>query len=602
MSNRHHDIDPAAIDTCTWLLKHPKFIEWREQKRRLLWIRGKPGAGKSTLMKYALETSIGESAAPNARTIVLSFFFHGRGNELQKSSEGFYRSILHQILSRAPFAADSMLRNFDQHVFNRGKPGQAWNWHIREYQKHLISTLEMLSEKFKVSVRIFVDALDEGGEVTAQNMVDEFQHILEQSTQETKIAICFSCRHYPVIDVEDHATIVIENENDNDIRTFITTSFGQDHSMATVRNIIIGKATGSFQWTRLVVELVQRKRRQGSLPHQIRQAIEDIPPDLNKLYRELLGAIPEDELPTVIRVFEWMLFARYNLSVDELRIATAIDPNLPYKTLEGYREQGLFIDNNDDFGRRLTTISRGLAEIREDVDSRGKRTGQRVQFNHQSVIDFLFQDGLQILLGSQWQSREIAFGRANHTLSRICLCYVSMDHSISESSDNASHQIQGVWGRETYRLFATYTVRNWIYHMQQAYSYGISQVDLLECFAWPSNDLMDRWIDLCHLLDDNAYYFAPRKSTLLHILSEHGLVDALSLALNKRDRRFAQEVCDGMDLESKDCEGRTPLARASERGRDTVVQLMLERGANSETIDNQGRTPLLLASENGHEA
>ena len=149
-------------------------MEWREQKQRLLWIRGKPGAGKSTLMKYALETSIKESASPNARMITLSFFFHARGIELQNSSEGFYRSILHQILARAPYAADSMLRDFDQHVFNHGKAGQARDWHIREYQKHLITTLGMFSEKFKFSVRIFVDALDEGGEVTAQNMVDEF--------------------------------------------------------------------------------------------------------------------------------------------------------------------------------------------------------------------------------------------------------------------------------------------------------------------------------------------------------------------------------------------------------------------------------------------
>jgi len=150
--------------------------------------------------------------------------------------------------------------------------------------------------------------------------------------------------------VEDHATIVIKDENDNDIRTFVTTSFGQDHSMETVRDVIIDKATSSFQWTRLVVELVRRKRRQGSLPQQIRKAIEDIPPDLNKLYRELLETVPEDEMSTVIRLFEWMLFARNNLSVDELRIATAIDTNLPYKTLEEYREQGLLIDNNDDFG------------------------------------------------------------------------------------------------------------------------------------------------------------------------------------------------------------------------------------------------------------
>ncbi|KAL7962115.1 hypothetical protein V8C34DRAFT_311341 [Trichoderma compactum] len=48
--------------------------------------------------------------------------------------------------------------------------------------------------------------------------------------------------------------------------------------------------------------------------------------------------------------------------------------------------------------------------------------------------------------------------------------------------------------------------------------------------------------------------------------------------------------------------GRTPLSWAAKNGHDTVVNLLLEQGAEIESKDNGGQTPLSLAAENGHEA
>ncbi|KAL8382735.1 hypothetical protein RB595_006496 [Gaeumannomyces hyphopodioides] len=80
MDGRVNDIVNAADGTCEWLLKHETLKQWIRQPRGLLWIKGKPGSGKSTLMKYAL------GALPfiyGTDTRAFSFFFHGRGHELQ---------------------------------------------------------------------------------------------------------------------------------------------------------------------------------------------------------------------------------------------------------------------------------------------------------------------------------------------------------------------------------------------------------------------------------------------------------------------------------------------------------------------------------------
>ena len=78
MRERRNDITNAAINTCTWLSRDPKYLEWLKSRHGLLWIKGHPGVGKSTLMKYA-------SGAERSRRsgIWASFFFYGGGTLIQ---------------------------------------------------------------------------------------------------------------------------------------------------------------------------------------------------------------------------------------------------------------------------------------------------------------------------------------------------------------------------------------------------------------------------------------------------------------------------------------------------------------------------------------
>src|SRR5437762_2502178 len=95
MNLRQYDITGECKGTCAWLLAHPKYRTWLNQFPGLLWIKGKPGAGKSTLIKYALRET--EKQQPLDYTVA-SFFFHGRGTSIQRTALGLFRSLLHQIL------------------------------------------------------------------------------------------------------------------------------------------------------------------------------------------------------------------------------------------------------------------------------------------------------------------------------------------------------------------------------------------------------------------------------------------------------------------------------------------------------------------------
>lgn len=104
MDFRETDIKEAFSTTCKCLLKHPAYAEWCDrdhssQNHGFFWVRGKSGAGKSTLMKFAHAQAESEH---RQNEIVVSFFFHARGEDLERSTNGMYRSILLQSLEQAP--------------------------------------------------------------------------------------------------------------------------------------------------------------------------------------------------------------------------------------------------------------------------------------------------------------------------------------------------------------------------------------------------------------------------------------------------------------------------------------------------------------------
>ncbi|KAF0325303.1 hypothetical protein GQ607_007337 [Colletotrichum asianum] len=53
-----NDFQEARVqNTCEWLMKHPEIRTWldEEDKRQVLWLKGKPGSGKSTLVSYLVQ-------------------------------------------------------------------------------------------------------------------------------------------------------------------------------------------------------------------------------------------------------------------------------------------------------------------------------------------------------------------------------------------------------------------------------------------------------------------------------------------------------------------------------------------------------------------
>ncbi|KAL6812492.1 nacht and ankyrin domain-containing protein [Trichoderma sp. SZMC 28015] len=585
MQDRGNDIELAVPGTCEWLLKHNAYMSWAASRGDLLWIKGKPGAGKSTLLKYALSK---QRDIPGAEEndLVISFFFHGRGDALQKTPLGFLRSILHQILKQVPQALSDLVSAYQQKCRDMGDPPEKWQWHTEELWHFLKASIpKILADR---SIWLFVDALDECGEVDAKQLVQRFLSLakLTPLPEWIHFRICFTCRHYPILSSPGLFEVCLEKENESDISTYVQAELRlpsfDEPKLSLIRNLIISRASGVFLWARLVVRQVQDLELDGAGSNKIEATIRSIPEGLHNLYKELIYGMG----PSSLKLVQWVCFATRPLSTEELRWALVIDAKFP--SLQECQKSENYIPNSKRMNQQVIKLSRGLIEgsDTEGSDTEGSDT-QVVQFIHQTVKDYFMSEGL-VALDVRSASINEAIGMAHLNLSKTCIYYLKMEE-ISHSKIRKSDKLLAEFP------FLHYATTSWASHSQQSDAMSVPQGDLLELLLWPSNIIVDLWTSILLTIDSFSESFLSEKTTLIHISAKYGIVGMLTAILESVGQNTT-------NIHSRDEEGRVPLTWAAENGQEAVAKLLLNAGAEVNSKDNNNRTPLFWAAAYGKEA
>ncbi|KAL2204443.1 hypothetical protein CC79DRAFT_1400618 [Sarocladium strictum] len=86
------------------------FDEWLKSDSQLYWVSGKPGSGKSTLMKFLAEHSqtIESLSTWQQSCQVITYYFWKPGSSLQHSLRGLRFTLLHQLLSKNEALLDQL--------------------------------------------------------------------------------------------------------------------------------------------------------------------------------------------------------------------------------------------------------------------------------------------------------------------------------------------------------------------------------------------------------------------------------------------------------------------------------------------------------------
>ena len=531
----------------------------------------------------------------NGGTIVISFYFHGRGTDLQKSILGLLRSLLHELLLKFRSLRSKFEPLFKSKRMIQGQPGSDWIWHARELQDMLDMAF---SEVINLHpIKVFVDALDECGEDPASKLVFYFQKLTSRMIKRGRWHLCFSCRHYPVLNVNGGSEICIDEENSSDISAYIWTAL---ESCPTIRpqlsQEIARRASGVFQWVSLVVPLIIRPHSGGMSLPIILARLQDVPRDLISLYRQILSNVDPQDRSMAFHLLQWICFSERPLRVQELRMALNSDGWAIYRSPdknEQSRPSFKLIEDDQQVIQMVNYLSGGLAEAKSQLDraidpSRPYLSNVVVQLVHQSVKDFMVDEGLEVL---NPKSPLSVVGSAQHRLARSCVAY-ALETQSRRPKRQTRCSYSDFYTPELFHLdtFYDYAVEFSLIHAEKAESHGITQEDLLDILSPPSqgsDDVFQNKADYLaaiskhYLMDQSEGEHPP----FFHMISQFNIFSLM--------RTMTETIT---DINERDMYSMTALHRCAETGSLEAVRFLLQHGADDTIRDCFGKSPLHRAS------
>ncbi|KFX90596.1 hypothetical protein V490_06374 [Pseudogymnoascus sp. VKM F-3557] len=618
MEARFFDVETAAAATCDWLFSTREYNQWIDRKlvskhHGFIWIKGKPGSGKSTIMKHAVEAAT--NAAP--LSTIITFFFNARGTELERSILGMYRSVLHQLICEVPTILDDFSRLFSSKI----KHGQVYEWNIGELQAILIGVMKGPQ---KCPAIWFIDALDEcrGDEIL--KLVKFFENIGHTAVSSgSSLHICLSTRHYPNILIRWGIQLTLEEQDGHsqDIKKYIDSEFIAPHNphVARIKSKLRSRSSGVFIWVKLAVELLNAAFLRGEgKPAQLQQLLDSVPGELNDLFTNILNADSKSKDKSLL-CFQWVLFSKRSLTPEELYFAVLAGTE-PTEIGKWDAEE----INSEGIDNLILHISKGFIEV--------SKTNRDIQFIHETVRDFLLlHDGL-IKLDPNLATN--LRGASEERLKHCCYQYMVLvvfkdiywNPMLLRPTPLLDRRRKNPnLDRDMLRQFrfALYAVRYVFAHAEVAQSCDIDQTEFLTNFDLPNKTLIQKWIMLYNDFYDSRFITATTmiydsNDSLIYILSNLNLPNLLLNTIQNKGnvnaigKRYASPlqlaakkgyfaiakhlIAAGADIELPgDKYEPTPLFSALNRGHLDVAQLLIENGARHDIINSNSQTPLILA-------
>ncbi|KAI1424788.1 hypothetical protein F5Y12DRAFT_714855 [Xylaria sp. FL1777] len=392
-----------------WLFtKRVAYAEWLADDGSIydpiFWITGKPGSGKSTLMRFALEDPRSESLLPPSIGHPMAYFFHLRGKSLvQKSLQGMMQEILYRILKQFPEFFVLLKPIYERTV---SKTSFEVKWDLDDLIEgfSLIPDLTASSMKGRPRIFLFIDALDENQE---QKYNEKLVRVLEDIVSKYRVRnarpgapllkICLASRPWPLFRSAFGGTpripsFAVNDYTEADIKAYTKslllkplsgTEYPEHYqqSVLSLAERITDLAQGVFVWVRVVVDSLCQHIVDGTPVNLLDDIVRRYPSELDELYEYTIRRIPKEyqkETEVALKVVQQ---SRVQLKLRALySICQICTGNTSYH-----------IEHLGDPASWLASRGGGLIETTSHMEDRAHQRDDEVQFIHQTVQDFVRQ-------------------------------------------------------------------------------------------------------------------------------------------------------------------------------------------------------------------
>ncbi|KAI4523089.1 hypothetical protein K525DRAFT_197223 [Schizophyllum commune Loenen D] len=384
-----------ASGTGSWVLDSRSFASFMSGNKRVIWLHGSAGCGKSTMMAAAIRELQALCAISPSPTIILSHLFDATDSSRTGKLEEFLASLLCQLAYHTTEGLSTLLQLHERQMNGHSQPSPD------VMQHKLMSILERVA--LRTRIFIAVDALDE-----SYNS-DLISYSLRRMLQVHGISLMVSSRTEAPIhqtlrwscDIEFH---MHKSHVNKDIATVLDKALAPcgvlshvaHQEIKRVRNALCEGADGNFRWTALQIREIAKD---AGVPVTLRKKLRQMPGTLRGIYENLFKSMTDDEKEVIRPLLAWLMFSRAPLSKDLVAELLAFDHELSIPKF--------------DRSLRPSSAQQVLSMLSSTLVS---YYGDYIRIAHASVRDYLLD---------RPSSGHVDEQHANLVMARMCMSYLT---------------------------------------------------------------------------------------------------------------------------------------------------------------------------------
>ncbi|KAK2750104.1 hypothetical protein FQN57_004597 [Myotisia sp. PD_48] len=383
-------------------------LAWLRTGDGVYHISGKPGSGKSTLMKFLCEhpRTVNElnSWAGQKKLVIARFFFWKAGSDLQKSIHGLLRSLLFEILRKCPNLIPGTFPR-QWRLLQNTLPGVIDNdlflpKDVQEAFKRLVQNSQVLAYRFC----FFIDGLDEYDgddedhrELCRQLRIWSIRH---------DIKLCVSSRPYKEFchgfSDSPARRLHLHEVNRCDIFTYSwkmvargNKSRGLHSEYLFLIHSIVEKSEGVFLWAWLVVRSVLNGILRYDPIKDLRRILDMTPRELDDLYGHLLDSLNDADRARAVKILLLVAYNPFNKPLNGIVfqwIDDLQDKSFPTRDHIRRLDDVQLRETRGRVDGQVRSITKGFLEIAisdsEDWQWQNDWT-LRYKFFHRTALDFI---------------------------------------------------------------------------------------------------------------------------------------------------------------------------------------------------------------------